>query len=332
MLKKRRVSVDITFGSIFWVIIFLLAVKFIANIQDVIFLIFTSVLITLAVCPLVDMLERKKINRKLSSLAILLLFFGIIIGLLASIAKPLAEQSELFVQKLPDLLANLAIFNVDVTQFTSQAVLLPSQVYRIAIDTFSGFITGFAVIVISFYMIQEMPKLQNYLEYWYGKEKGQRFFAIAQKLEEQIGNWTRGEMFLMLIIGVLSYIGYSIIGLPYVIALSVMAGILELIPNIGPTIAVIPAVLVGISISPAHALGALIVAIVTQQLENNLIVPYVMKKTAGLNPIVTIIVLMIGLRLGGPLMSVLALPIALSLRVIVSHVIVNKDTNIPELN
>lgn len=180
-------------------------------------------------------------------------------------------------------------------------------------------------------MIQEMHKLKNYFLFW-SPEKGERYNSIAEKLEVEIGHWIRGEVLLMVIVGVLSYLGYLIIGLPYAVALGVIAGILELVPNVGPTIAAIPAILVGFSLSPSQGIGALVVAIVVQQLENNLIVPKVMQKTTGLNPIITLLAIMIGLKLGGPLLAVLSLPVILSARVILAHIRVNKTTNIPEIH
>lgn len=332
LFKKKRISVDITFGSIFWVLFSLLAIKFFAQIGDVLYLIFLSILITLAACPLVDLLEKKRINRRLSTLAILFSFFGLIIGSGITLAKPLTIQTELFLQKIPSILDSLGLSSLDLSQFQSQFSFLPGQIFKIAIGTFEGVLTTLAVTVMSFYMIQEMNNIPDYLEYWFGKEKGSRYMLIIQKLEIQIGNWIRGELILMLIVGVLSYLGYTIIGLPYTLALGVIAGILELIPNIGPTIAAIPAILVGLSISPTHAVAALVVSVLVQQIENQFLVPVIMKKAAGLSPVVTIIVLFIGLKLGGPMAGVLALPAILSLRVILAHIKLNKDTNMPEFN
>ena len=136
----------------------------------------------------------------------------------------------------------------------------------------------------------------------------------------------------MLIVGILSYLGYVIVGLPYAIALGVIAGLLELVPNVGPTVAAIPAIIVGFSISSAHGIGALVVAILVQQLENNLIVPKVMQKTTGLNPIITLLSIMIGFKIGGPLLAVLSLPVVLSARVILSHIRLNSTTSIPEIH
>lgn len=331
MLKKRRTIFDISIASIFWVLFSLVMVLSVVRILDVIAMVFISVLITLAICPLVDWFEKHKIKRELSAITILLTFFGLIITLAVSVAVPLISQTEQFIQKLPALVARVSPVKFDVNSFSPQISQVPNQVFKIAVGTFSGFITIFAVIVLSYYMILEMHKLKNYFTYWF-TDKGDHYYLIVEKLELEIGHWIRGEAFLMLIVGILSYLGYVIVGLPYAIALGVIAGLLELVPNVGPTVAAIPAALVGFSISPTHGIGALVVAIVVQQLENNLIVPKVMQKITGLNPIVTLISMMIGFRLGGPLLAVLSLPVVLSARVILAHIKLNKTTNAPEIH
>lgn len=331
MLKKRRITFDLSIASIFWVLFSLAVVFSIVRLLDIIALIFTSILITLAVCPLVDWFEKRKIKRGLSAIVILLTFFGLLITLAVSVATPLFSQTQQFIEKLPALVESVSPIKFDANSFSTQISQVPNQVFKIAVGTFSGFVTVFAVIVLSYYMIQEMHKLKNYFLFW-SPEKGERYNLIAEKLEVEIGHWIRGEVLLMIIVGILSYLGYVIVGLPYAVALGVIAGLLELVPNVGPTIATIPAVLVGFSISPAHGIGALIVSIVVQQLENNLIVPKVMQKTTGLNPIITLLAIMIGLKLGGPLLAVLSLPVVLSARVILAHIKLNKTTNIPEIH
>lgn len=331
MLKKRRITFDLSIASIFWVLFSLAVVFSIVKLLDVIALIFVSILIALAICPLVDWLEKRKIKRGFSSIVILLSFFGLLITLAISVASPLISQTEQFIQKLPTLVEMVSPIKFDVNTFSPQISQVPNQVFKIAIGTFSSLVTMFAVIVLSFYMIQEMHKLKNYFLFW-SPEKGERYNQIAEKLELEIGHWIRGEILLMLIVGVLSYLGYLIIGLPYAIVLGVIAGLLELVPNVGPTVATVPAMLVGFSISPAAGIGAVVVAILVQQLENNLIVPKVMQKTTGLNPIVTLVAIMVGIKLGGPMLAVLSLPVILSARVILAHVRLNETTNIPEIH
>lgn len=330
MLKKRRIIFDISIASIFWVLFSLALALSVVRLLDIISLVFASILITLAICPLVDWFEKHKIKRALSAIIILFSFFGLMITLAVSVATPLLSQTEQFLQKLPALVEKVSPIKFDINSFSPQITQVPNQVFKIAVGTFSGFLTVFATIVLSYYMILEMHKLKNYFAFWFA-EKSERYFSIVEKLETEIGHWIRGEVFLMLIVGILSYLGYVIVGLPYAIALGVIAGILELVPNVGPTVAAIPAILVGFSVSSAHGIGALVVAILVQQLENNLIVPKVMQKTTGLNPIVTLLSIMIGFKLGGPLLAVLSLPVVLSARVILAHIKLNKNTNVPEI-
>jgi predicted PurR-regulated permease PerM len=331
MLKKRRIIFDLSIASIFWVLFSLAVVFSIVQLLDVIALVFTSILITLAICPIVDWFEKHKIRRGISAMVILLSVFGLLITVAVSVATPLFNQTEQFIQKLPALVEMVSPIKFDVNSFSTQIFQVPNQVFKIAVGTFSGFVTVFAVVILSYYMILEMHKLKDYFIFWWG-EKGNRYYQITEKLEIEIGHWIRGEILLMLIVGILSYLGYVIIGLPYAIALGVIAGLLELVPNVGPTIATVPAVLVGFSLSPSLGIGALVVAIIVQQLENNLIVPKVMQKATGLNPIVTLLAIMIGLKLGGPMLAVLSLPVVLSARVILGHIKLYKTTNIPEIH
>jgi predicted PurR-regulated permease PerM len=112
----------------------------------------------------------------------------------------------------------------------------------------------------------------------------------------------------MTVVGLLNFIGFSLIGIKYALPLAVLAGLLEVVPNIGPTIAALPAFLIGISISNYTGVAALAVAFLVQQLENNLIVPVIMRHAVGLNPIITLIVLVIGGKIGGVLGLLLAIP------------------------
>src|SRR5258706_9709024 len=246
MIKKRRVSIDLSIGSIFWVLFALGIVILLAKLSDILILLFTSLLIALAICPLVDKLQRFKINRAISSVVILLSVFGAFIFSAVSLASPLFQQTELLIQKLPGVIDTISPIKFDVNSFSSQLSSVPGQVLVIALGTFSGFITLLTVIVLSFYIIQEMHRLNDQFNFLFG-DKGARYYEIASKLETQVGYWVRGEMLLMLSVGLLSYIGYLIVGLPFAIPIAFIAGLLELIPNIGPTVATVTAGLDGLS-------------------------------------------------------------------------------------
>jgi predicted PurR-regulated permease PerM len=141
--------------------------------------------------------------------------------------------------------------------------------------------------------------------------------ALVLAVEKQVGGWVRGELVLMLIIGVLTYVGLILLGIPYALPLAVLAGLLEAVPNLGPTIAAIPVILMGLTISPLIGLGGLLQSIVIQQLENNLIVPKVMQSATGTQPLVTILVLLVGFTLGGVAGAILSMPIFLTVQTVI---------------
>ena len=120
----------------------------------------------------------------------------------------------------------------------------------------------------------------------------------------------------MAILGTLIYIGLTILGVKYALVLALIAGLTEAIPFVGPFIGAVPAVFLAFLESPFKALLVLILYIVVQQLENNIIVPKVMQKTVGLNPIVVMVAILLGAKLAGVLGALLAIPIATAAMVV----------------
>jgi len=180
------------------------------------------------------------------------------------------------------------------------------------------------LLVFAFYFLQERKKIDEYLSSFFVKTEKERIKMIVNKIEQRLGGWVRGEMLLMSIVGFLSYIGFRLLGIEAALPLAIIAGLLEIIPNIGPTVATVPAVLAGLAISPFHALGALSWGFLVQQVENHLIVPKVMQKAAGVNPLVTLISLSIGYKVAGLAGTLLAVPIFLTLEVIFPEIIRSK--------
>lgn len=329
--QANRHTIDIAPSSIFWVLIVFLGMKFLGEISSVLLLVYIAFLIAVAINPLITWLERRKIPRPLSSIFTILSLFTIIGFLVSSFIKPLVAQTQNFLTRLPELIEKVSSYNINLDAFSSQAFTVSDQVFKLAIGTLTGIIATFTTLVISYYILQARPKLKESLKTVFG-HKFRIYYSMITQLEEKLGSWVRGTLILMASVGILSGLGYGLIGLPYAVALGVIAGILELIPNIGPTITAIFAIIVGLSVSPTHGLAAFIVSLLVQQLENNLLVPKIMQKSTGLHPIVTIVSLLIGFRLGGPALAVISLPITLSIQVIVSHLHLNKKDHLPQVD
>jgi predicted PurR-regulated permease PerM len=161
----------------------------------------------------------------------------------------------------------------------------------------------------------------------FGQGNEKKIESVIDEIERRLGGWVRGEIVLMTFVGVLSYIGFRIIGLHYALPLAILAFLLEIIPNVGPILAAFPAVLIGLTISPFHAVAAAALGFLVQQVENTILVPRVMKQVAGVNPLITIISLAIGFKLAGVGGAILAVPTFIVLEVVASAVSHSKRFN-----
>ncbi len=144
---------------------------------------------------------------------------------------------------------------------------------------------------------------------------------LADRIQEKMGHWLQGQLVLNVVVGGLIYLALFLLGVPYALVLALIAGFLEFIPNIGPIIATIFATVVALTVSPLVAIMTVTVFIIIQQLENHFIVPLVMKKVVGLNPVVVITVILIGFKLGGPLGALMAVPITTALSVFIKDLL-----------
>ena len=156
-------------------------------------------------------------------------------------------------------------------------------------------------------------------------EKNQTYIIdLINRMQKKIGLWFRGQLLLCFTIFLLTYIGLSILGIKYALVLAILAGLTEFVPYLGPVIGAVPAVFLAFTQSPLLALFTLILYIVVQQVENNILVPKVMEKAVGINPIVSIAVLMIGFQLAGIVGAILSIPVATAAGVIIKDVFDNK--------
>ena len=150
---------------------------------------------------------------------------------------------------------------------------------------------------------------------------------VVGKVQEKIGQWLTAQFILCCIIALLTFIGLTIVGLPYALVLALFAGLLEFIPTIGPILSSIPALLVAFVQSPLTALFVLVVYVVVQQFENHIIIPQVMKRTVGINPLVSVVAILIGAKLVGFVGVLLAVPVATSMIVVIQELFGGQKVN-----
>jgi len=322
-------KIEISHRTIIFTILFLVFLWFLYQVRQVVLLFYIAFVLMAALNPVVNKLDGLKFPRPVSIFLIYLLIAGLLSWLIASIAPVFISQTNLLIDNFPRLIDKLSFLNIDFNwgDYSSQLAMVPGNLLRILAATFSNILSIFSIGVVAFYLLLEREKLEDYLHILFKRDGEKRAKRIINKFEKKIGGWVRGEIFLMVLVGILSYLGLRFLDLDFALPLAVLAGFLELVPNIGPTVSMIPALIVGLASSPVMGLSVFILYFLIQQLENNFIVPKIMQKIVGLHPLVTLAVLMFGLKLAGALGMLLSVPVFLTLQIVVVEVYNHRNSS-----
>jgi len=320
--QEKPQKVEISHRTIIFTVLFLLSLFLLYQIRQILVLLFVSLILMSAFNPAVCRLEKIKIPRVLAILLIYFLIFFVMGLTIAGIVPVLIEQTASLVSRFPEYIQALQLPTVDQSMINvqvSQLGSIPASLIKITATLFNN-LTGFLVVlVITFYFLIERKNMDHYLAVLFsgnGVEKAQVF---VDRLEHRLGGWVRAQLALMVIIGVMSYVGLRLLGIEFALPLALLAAVLEIVPNIGPTLAAIPAILAGLAVSPLMALAVAALYFLVQQIENSLIVPQVMAKGVGVKPLVVIISLAIGIKVAGFLGVVLAIPFVILVQAVMKE-------------
>jgi len=318
----KKITIDISHRTIFFIALFVFSCWLVFQIKEIIFLFFISLILVGALNPTITRLEGKKLPRWLAILLIYLVLISILVVSIIGIFPPLIQQTGGLIKVIPDMFKNLSFIGFSdqlISGLLSELGALPGYLVKLSFSVISNLVSIIAVLVITLYMLIEHKNLDGYIFNWFGKEGKDRAVVFIERLEKKLGGWVRAQFLLMVFIGVLSYLGFLILGLEFALALGLLAGVLEIIPNIGPFLAAVPAVFFGFMISPLTGLATLAWAIIIQQIENNFLVPKMMKQAVGVNPVITLLTLAIGYNIAGVAGAVLAIPTYIAVESIVSE-------------
>ena len=320
-------EIRLNFKSFIYAILIVVGIWLMIEIRGTLALLFASFILMSALRPFVEKMVSWKWPRFIAVFVIYLIIICLFTIVGSLLLPPLVSESIRLANNLPNYLITLAqYFNFDQQTIINQVGSLGQNALKVTLSLFSDVLTFFAVAVFTFYLLLARSNTQHFLIGIITNDQRQRSLNLLDKIELRMGAWFRGQLILGLIIGVLSYIGLSLLGISYALPLALIAGVLEMVPTIGPIISAIPAMLIAVTVSPGLAALVALLYYIIQQLENHLFVPQVMMQTVGVAPLISIILLMIGGRLGGIGGIILAIPIYLVIETIVKEVI-NKKTN-----
>ena len=317
-------GIDISWGTL-WRVLFMLVLAttlFVA--RDILIALFLAIVISSALDPIVSWLEKKRIPRILSTLGIYIVLL-LFIALLAYAILPIA------LSELNNLLGHLGKYSGTLFEFIDTSgfiqsinealskvtnLLLSGSTSLLEVGTkFLGSLTtAVSVFVLSFYLTVGKDGVEKFLAAILPSIYEERVMDLYGRIRKKIGRWFSGQIVLSLGVGLLVFIGLSVLGVKYSLILGIVAAIFELVPYVGPIFSGSLAVLVALTDSVTLALYVLVLYIIIQQLENNVLVPAVTKLTTDLQPVVILIALLIGAQAFGFIGLVLAVPAAVLLQ------------------
>jgi len=298
------------------------------QIKEIALLIFVSLMLSLALSPFVEFLEKRKIPRGLAVLIIYIIIVSIVALIGAVALPPIISQTTRFIKSFPQIISSLGstpILNkvtTDLNNFLAEQLMGASgNVIRVTVGAFSGILAVFSLMVFTAYLLLDLDNLREAFLFFLPAKPRKEIAEVLKEIEYKLGGWLRGQFILMCIVGGATYVGLLLLGIKYAAPLALIAGLLEVVPMLGPIISAVPGIIVGFSISPVTGLGVLALYLAIQQLENNIIVPKVMQKTVGFSPLITLLALLIGGKLFGVVGALLSVPLTLIIVIITKHVL-----------
>lgn len=322
---NQNVYLHIPFVTILRIVFAVVAIIFLFLIRDILILLLFSMVIAAAVDPVATRMENKGIPRIIGLLVVYLLFIVGTISFLWILLPPLARELTDFTtnfaqyaQGILDVLSRYGItpenpafggFQGYIDQLTAAlAQIVPSLP-----SVFTGIVAkGLEIITVflaSFYLALQRDGEEKFLRMITSDEEPY-IVDLWKRAQKKIGQWLHGQIMLALLIGVATFIGLTLLDMKYAVVLAVVAGILEIVPIVGPIATAIIAISVAFFQDPGKAVLVGLFFLILQQLEGHILVPLVFRKVLGLHPVIVIFSLLIGLRLGGIPGMLLAVPMA----------------------
>lgn len=339
-MNDRQISISINQGTIVQAILLVLLVALLFYLKDLVLIVLTAIVLASAIEPGAQWFIRRRIPRVISVLLVYLLTLGFIFAIFYLFVPPLLNDVANFISVLPSLIGSIDFSGISQSVFfqpgeVAQTLTTPDFIkelqssftsfsggfLRTVSGVFGGIVSFILIVVFSFYFAMQETGIDDFLRVITPVRHQQYVVNLWKRSQQKIGRWMQGQIVLALIVGILVYLGLTVLGVRYALVLAVFAALAELIPVFGPIIAAVPAV--GIAfVDGGPTLGLLVVGLylIIQQFENHLIYPLVVKKVVGVPPLMVILSLLVGAQLAGFLGILLSVPIAAAIQELITDI------------
>ncbi|MBE3594407.1 MAG: AI-2E family transporter [Candidatus Carbobacillus altaicus] len=298
-----------------------------------------ALIIAYMLLPLIKRLERLGLKR---SHALLLVYSVFLIGGALGVywSTPyIVSQFQLFQRALPEVFQELEsgldrlqnhfdgwpeVFRDGVHQTLENGGKKISEamthILTLSDDAFEWLMTLSLSPFIVYYILKDSSGFLTELTTFFPKKEKKRILHLFRDMDEDISDYVSAQLIISFILGVLTFIGYLLIGFPYAFVFAVLSMFTNLIPFIGPFLGAMPALVVAFTVSWKMVLGTLVVNAVAQFVENNLLSPFVTGKSTDMHPLLVIFVVMVGGEAAGVLGMIFAVPVAVMVRRALTHI------------
>ena len=305
------------------VVLTVLGLVFLWLIRDIILLLLLSLIVASALEPMVEYFNRHRVPKAVSVLTVYILALGMLALVLYLLIPPAILQFQLLAEKWPeyfsrfqDQLGNINLSNFSITSLLDE---VKGGFLDKTFGVFSGLFSFITVLVVSFYLVAEEQSMKQFVANLLPPQHHEVVLGLIEKIQVKMGKWVLGQIILSFSIFALTYVGLLILGVDYALFLALLAGLLEVVPYIGPFLSAVPAVFFAFIQNPALAIAVVILYIIVQKTEGYVLVPKIMQKTVGLSPLVVLVSLLIGFKLAGILGLLISVPIASALLVVIQE-------------
>lgn len=327
----KRVLIVVAIVTFVWVLL-----QILPSILDVIMLAFAGILVAIFLRGLADLTRRyTKLSEGLSVLLVSVLLLVILAGAITLLAPSVAEQGRHLRDELPksaqqasQYISQFSLGKTLIDQMPSTDEIVQNLDASTVLSRVGGYFSStlgalgnfFVMILLAIYLAVEPEFYAVGFTKLFPIRVRPRARQVLDTIAETLSWWLIGKVASMLFIGILTWIGLWILDVPLSLTLGLIAGLLSFIPNFGPILSAVPAILLGFIDSPIKALYVLILFIIVQIIESNVVTPMIERRTVELPPALTIVAqLALGILLGA-VGLILATPLVAVIMVLVQMV------------
>ncbi len=318
---SQNFTLDISWTSIFKLAISLFLLYLVYLTGSLLILLLFALIISTLFSPLVDFLEQKRLPRGAAVVLVYGFTFGAI-GFLLSFSVPVfVYEFRQFVQQLPDYFDRFAppLRSLGIESFKDfqtfsedlQNLLIASStnIFSAVFSIFGGIFTTLFVITAGIFISLERHPIESAISLLSPKEYEEILLQLWQGAKKKVAGWFLSHLLASLFVALASFIAFAFLGLEFAVSLSMVAGLLNLIPYLGPVVSGILIFLLPGLQDAVLGLLAVLIFVIIQQLESNIITPLLTKRFVGLSPVFTLLAFAIGATLWGILGAILTIPL-----------------------